>query len=291
MKWAMAGMIRFMIMAAALYCASGCRPVEVLNGLVPGNTYTRIPNIAYGEGQRQTLDIYLPAKNEAIPEEGRDVIIFIYGGSWQFGDKNDYTFVGESFASRGFVTVVPDYRIYPEVVFPDFLDDTARAIAWTFQHIQEEGGNPGRVFLIGHSAGAYNAVMTALLPGFLEKYGVNPRQIKGVIGLAGPYDFLPLENDELKKIFYVVEDRKLTQPITYAGNENVPPMLLITGDADWTVDPSNSSRMVSALVAGGNAATLQVISGMGHYRIASALSTPLENKELMQSILQFIRAH
>jgi len=145
-------------------------------------------DLTYASEDRGHFDVYAPPR----PSPRTPVAVFLYGGSWQSGDKALYRFVGRSLASRGIITVIPDYRVYPEVRYPAFLRDNARAVAFAKQHAAEWGGDPGRLFLIGHSAGAYNAAMLALDRRWLGEVGLDPRRdLAGFVGLAGPYDFLP----------------------------------------------------------------------------------------------------
>jgi acetyl esterase/lipase len=130
------------------------------------------------------------------------VVVFFYGGSWNSGSRVDYRFVGEALASRGIVTVVADYRLYPQVRYPLFLRDGARAVAWTKAHIREFSGNPQRLYVMGHSSGGYNAAMLALDGEWLAAVGMSPRDLRGWIGLAGPNDFLPIKNPEVRPVFY-----------------------------------------------------------------------------------------
>src|SRR4051794_16714935 len=180
-------------LVAASALLSGCSPLRALNALVPRTGYMLAEGISYGETQRQRLDVYLPA----VPDASRAVVVFFYGGNWNSGDRADYRFVGEALSSRGFVTVLPDYRLYPDVRFPDFLDDCAHAVRWAFAHAAEFGGDAQQLFVAGHSAGAYNAAMLALNAEYLERDGPAPR-LRGWIGLAGPYDFLPLQSPVTK---------------------------------------------------------------------------------------------
>lgn len=179
------------LVAAALLAAHS--PLRLLNALTPTNTFRLFADIPYGPGERQVLDVYLPARVArdwpTEPNAGAPVVVFFYGGSWQSGKRNDYLFVGEALASRGFVAVVPDYRTYPATTFPGFIDDAARAVAWARGHAAAFGGDPRRVFLMGHSAGAQIAALLATDGRYLAASKMRNSEIAGVIGLAGPYDF------------------------------------------------------------------------------------------------------
>ena len=208
-----------------------------------------VRDIPYADGERRSLDVYRPSDGRSAP-----VLVFFYGGSWQMGSKDIYVFLATTLASHGYVVVVPDYRVYPEVKFPAFLQDGAQAIRWVHDNARIYGGDPSRIVVMGHSAGAYIAAMLALDPEWLGAVGLDPlRDVAGLIGVSGPYDFLPLK-DETLKIIFGGDHRTETQPITYAEGRK-PPALLITGTRDTTVSPRNSKNLATALLRGGNLAT------------------------------------
>lgn len=193
--------------------------------------------LAYGSHPRQRLDIYAPRR--AIGPLG--VIVFIYGGSWAEGDRGEYSFVGRHLAARGHVVVIPDYRVIPDVEYPGFIEDTAAATRWVLDRIDSYGGDPRRMVLAGHSAGAYNAVMASLDP----RYGLSG-QVSALVGLSGPYDFFPFDVDITKRTFGAVPNPQSTQPIPLVGPQS-PPMFLATGDADTLVYPRNTVALAAAL--------------------------------------------
>jgi acetyl esterase/lipase len=267
---------------------SGCSPLAAYNTLAPadaGGAPAQI-DITYGQHPRQKLDVYVPSDRRT----GVPVVVVAYGGSWNSGSKNDYAFLGKALASRGFVAVIADYRLVPEVRFPAFLDDTAAAAAWALTHAAQYGGDTGRLFVLGHSAGAYNAVMIALDGQYLAHFGARPSQIRGVIGLAGPYDFLPLAVDATKAAFGQAKDLAETQPINFASR-NAPPMLLATGDDDTTVYPRNSVALAKQLTAAGGSATVRRYPGIGHVGLLLALSRPLRGRApVLEDIVKFINS-
>lgn len=235
-------------LSVLLTTLAACAPVDLLNAMVPTRDLTITRDIAYGDETKQRLDIYVP--KTLAPNA--PVIVFFYGGAWQTGDKKDYLFAAQALASTGAIVVVPNYRVYPEVTFPGFLEDGAAATAWTLKNIASYGGDAKSIFLAGHSAGAYVAIMLMLDGDYLAKAGVGDVKPAGGIGISGPYDFLPLTRDDVKPIFEVVPDMAVTQPITYA-RADAPPLLLVTGDADTTVGPYNSHNLANKLRAlGGN---------------------------------------
>lgn len=218
-------------------------PLALLNAVAALGGYERRSDVPYAEGLRRQLDVYSPAGDVV----GHPVVVFFYGGSWQEGDRDLYRFVGAALARAGMVAVIPDYRVYPEVRFPDFLHDAARAVRWTRDHAAKHGGDPGRIVLLGHSAGAHIAAMLALDPQWLEAAGLDRcRDLAGMAGLAGPYDFLPLQDETLKVIFGPEAARPMTQPIRFARTDAVP-LFLATGRLDRTVDPGNTSRLAARM--------------------------------------------
>jgi acetyl esterase/lipase len=247
--------------------ASACSPVQLVNALVPRNDFQLTADRDYGTLPRQKLDIYAPA----TAERRKPVVIFFYGGNWQSGAKRDYLFVGQALATRGFIVVIPDYRLYPQVRYPEFLDDGAQAVSWTLTHIDEIGGDPARVHLMGHSAGAYIAAMLALDPRWL---GDRRRQLHSLVGLAGPYDFLPLTDPVLQVIFGTEPDLARTQPITFADGSG-PPALLISGLDDDTVRPENSMRLVAHIRENGGIADEIYYRDLGHVSLVGAIAAPL----------------
>ena len=229
--------------------------------------------------------MYAPAGSHASPP----VVVFFYGGNWNTGARGDYVFVGEALASRGFVAVIPDYRLYPEVRFPDFLDDCARAVRWTVRNASRFGGDSARIHLMGHSAGAYNAAMLALRRSYLEAHGVDPRAIRGLIGLAGPYDFLPLKGTVTRAVFGFPDTPRATQPIEHV-TADAPPALLMTGADDRTVDPGNSDRLGARLRAVGASARVVRYPGVGHTALVCALAAPLRGfAPVLDDVEAFIR--
>jgi acetyl esterase/lipase len=201
------------------------------------------------------------------------VVVFFYGGSWQSGSRDTYRFLGSALARRGIVTVVPDYRVYPEVTFPAFLEDGAAAVDWVRDNVARYGGDRERIVLMGHSAGAHMAAMLAIDGRWLAKVGVEPRRdIAGLVGLAGPYDFLPIRDPTLQLLFEGA-NRPETQPVTFVEGGEAP-ALLITGGRDTTVDPGNSRRLAARLRAHGSEARVVVRPLLGHLSILGMLASP-----------------
>ena len=266
---------------------AGCSSVDLLNAVTPKGGAEITRGVAYMPGPRGGLDIYRP-RGAVSPAP---VVVFIYGGSWDSGRRQDYTFVGAALAAKGFLTVIPDYRVYPQVRWPTFLQDNARAVAWTRDHAAEYGGDPHRLFLMGHSAGAYDAVMLGLDRRWLAAVGMDPqRDLKGVIGLAGPYDFLPLDSDELRTIFGPPQGRPATQPINYVDGRN-PPLFLGTDTADKTVKPGNTTRLATKVQAAGGPVELRYYKGLSHALLVGAIAAPLRFlAPVLRDVDAFMRA-
>jgi acetyl esterase/lipase len=246
-------------------------PFRLLNALLTPWDPTSAATHAYGEHPRHLLDVYRPFGQP--PARGWPVIVFFYGGAWEWGDRTDYRFVGAAFARRGFVAVVADYRLHPEVVFPAFVEDGAAAVAWVHREIEAHGGDPDRIVLAGHSAGAYIAAMVALDARRLDAAGAPPSVVRGVATLAGPFDFLPLPYRRLARIF-PGEDLADTQPVRFARG-NAPPMLLITGDADVWVWPEHARRMEARLREAGAWVRTLCYERVSHGGLIASLAPPL----------------
>jgi acetyl esterase/lipase len=268
-----------------LLALGGCSPVQLLNALTPDSTYDKTAGIAYGDDPRQKLDVYVPHQ----PMPGAPVVVFFYGGSWNSGSRVDYRFVGEALASKGIVTVVADYRLYPQVRYPLFLQDGARAVAWTQAHIREFSGNPQRLYLMGHSSGGYNAAMLALDDEWLAAVGMSPRDLQGWIGLAGPYDFLPIKNPEVRPVFFWPDSPPQSQPINHV-RRGAPPALLIAATEDDLVNPTrNTGGLASKLRAAGVPAQDVYYSRPSHITLVATLSRPLRRlAPVLDQVVGFI---
>lgn len=266
--------------------AAACSPVHLLNATIPNNGYTVEQNLAYGQGDRQKLDLYIPtAGTRPLP-----VVVFFYGGSWQWGDKGDYKFLGQALASKGYLVAIADYRIYPEVSYPTFLDDSAHAFAWLHAHVAEHGGDPGHMHLAGHSAGAYNAMMLAVEPRYLRAAGADPAWVKSMVGLAGPYNFLPLTDPKLIELFGGAT-RPETQPINHVQGKTAP-TLLLHGEDDDLVGPQNATSMAEAMRAQGTEVDVKMYPGLGHIGIILSTARGFRGKApTLEDMDEFLRRH
>jgi len=263
---------------AALAGLAACAPSAALNALAPSSTHTRVNDVAYGPLARQRLDVYRPTA--PAPAGGWPVVVFFYGGSWNSGDRAQYAFVGEALASRGMLAVLADYRLYPEVRYPLFLEDSARALAFGLQQAATWGGNPKRVYVMGHSAGAYNAAMLALDARWLAGTGHAPAELAGFIGLAGPYEFLPMTNVAAQPVFFHPNYPPGTQPVDYAsGQAGAPPAprtFLGVAAVDPLVDPvRNSAALTARLQAAGATVVLRRYERVNHLTLIGAFGQPL----------------
>ncbi|CEL27369.1 alpha/beta hydrolase [Pseudomonas fluorescens] len=269
-----------------LLVLSACSPVKLLNALTPDSTFDKTAGIAYGDDPRQKLDVYVP--RHALPDA--PVVVFFYGGSWNSGAREDYNFVGEALASRGIVAVVADYRLYPQVRYPLFLQDAARAVAWTKAHIREFSGNPQRLYLMGHSSGGYNAAMLALDGDLLAAAGMSPKDLRGWIGLAGPYDFLPIENPAVRPVFFWPNSPPQSQPINHVSRD-APPALLIAASRDELVNPTrNTGGLAHKLRAAGVPVQDFYYSRPNHITLVATLSRPLRGlAPVLDQVVGFIK--
>ena len=259
--------------AAIVVLAAGA-PIAILDALTPDDTYRPTRDVAYGPLPRQRLDVYAPVA--AAPVSGWPVVVFFYGGAWTSGERADYRFVGEALASRGVLTLVADYRIYPEVRYPAFLEDSARALAWGLEHARSLGGDPKRLFVMGHSAGGYNAAMLALDPRWLAATGHSPAELAGWIGLAGPYEFLPLRPDSpARPVFFHPDYPAGTQPIDHAQARS-PKTCIGVPRRDKVVSPERSSlAMARKLRDLGVPVELKRYGNVNHTLLVGAFARPL----------------
>jgi acetyl esterase/lipase len=259
----------------ALFWA-GCSRLGFLAANVPAvfGSYQRHANIAYGPDPQQRLDVYVPQRAAVEP---RPVVVFWHGGRWREGDKADYRFVGAALAGSGYVTLVANYRHYPQVKMPGFMHDAAQAALWAAAHANEFGGARERLYLMGHSAGAHLAALVTLDTRYFAAAGQAAPHIAGVIGLSGPYDFLPLLEPDVQDMFGPPELYPESQPINFV-RADAPPMLLVQGLNDETVLPKNARNLAMALGALGVPVTLKLYSKLSHSDTLAALTALLRGR-------------
>lgn len=264
----------------------GCTSLPLALANIPAafGDYSVKRDIQYADGAVHRLDVYVPA----AAGMARPVIVFFHGGGWDSGSKAQYRFVAAALLTRGYVVVLPEYRRYPQGRFPGFVADAAQAVAWTRRHAAELGGDPAKLFLMGHSAGAHIAAMLNFDARFLRAAGVEPSSIKGFIGLAGPYDFLPLDTARLQAIFAPAERYADSQPINFVdGGE--PPSLLLHGLADATVWPRNSQHLAAKIRERGGRVAERYYAGVGHGGILAGLSVYYRNRRtVLEEIGNFV---
>jgi acetyl esterase/lipase len=263
--------------------------VGILNAIAAMAPVERSVGNAYGPGARHRLDVYLPAKR---PDTALPVAFFLYGGGWDSGERSMYRFVGSALASHGFVTVIPDYRVYPETLFPGFIQDAALALRWTANTIAGLGGDATRLALVGHSAGAHIAAMLAFDRRWLGHVGLSSASfVRAWVGLAGPYDFLPLHSPVLQTIFGPEAGLAATQPINFVGPVS-PPTLLLTGGNDTVVDPQNSARLFRRIRQEGGDAVHKLYPRLGHAPLIGTFSPVLRAlAPALRDTVAFLRQH
>jgi acetyl esterase/lipase len=289
----MIGMKLFLYGLAFLLVAGGLlyhfAALAAFNLLVPKDRGVEVVarGVAFGSDPRQRLDIYRPTKSAGAPP----VLLFIYGGSWKTGTRSSYEFIGRAFAARGYLTMIADYRLMPEHVFPDFVDDAALAIAFAAREAEKFGGDPERIFAIGHSAGGYNIAQATLDQRYLEKAGCAPCPVKAVALLAAPLSFLPLDDPTTIEAFGKAPNLPATQPGTFA-RADAPPMLLLHGTGDKTVYPRNSRALAGRLREVGAVVELKEHNGIGHAGIMLAMARGFRGwTPTLEDVLAFFAKH
>ena len=291
-------LITLTLLAAALFgiyryavATNGVGLLDWADQTFGGTQGTRVAlhDVAYGPLPAQQLEVVVPAAPSAAK---RPVVVFIYGGGWRSGKAGEYHFIGRTLARAGYVVVLPGYRLTPDGAFPNMLKDGAAALHWVHDNIAEQGGDPDRVFVMGHSAGAYNGMMLTLERQWLGREGVPDGFIKGMVGLAGPYDFYPFTSDSAREAFGHVTDPTTTQPITYVRGD-APPLLLLTGDLDTTVKPRNSLALAKAMTAVGAPTQAVVLKGVSHESIIMKLAQPFMARDtrVIDAVLAFLASH
>ena len=290
LRWATGAALLGCIASATAGAGAG-----LLNAVATLRGHQGASDVAYGPLPRQRFDVYVPGNSidEADKATGSPLVIFIYGGSWNSGSRRDYGFAGQALAARGFTVMVVDYRVYPEVKYPDFLQDCARAVGYGLEHARELGADPHRVFLYGHSAGAYNVAMLALDPRWLRAAGHSPDELAGWVGLAGPYNFLPIEDPDVKLVFDWPETSPDTQPIHHVGDLAHPlPAFIGAAVHDKLVYPEqNSIPLADAMKVRGTAVTFRSYEHVNHPLLIGALQWPLTAfAPVLDDTVAFMRA-
>ncbi len=278
--------MRLLISLLACATLAGCGGLYygVINAGVEDE---RITSETYDPARQLGLDIHRPAVSAAATSAKPPVAVFVHGGSWRDGSRQGYRFVGERLAQAGALVLVPDYRKAPSHAFPDFMYDAARAVAWARDNAERLGGDPGRVYLMGHSAGAHIVALLATDPCYLASVGLAPKQLAGVIAISGPYDFLPLTDPELREVFGPEQDWPLSQPVNFADGDE-PPFLLLHGLDDRIVWARNSERLQAKLAAAGSSARYVPVADTGHIGILLSLGYQEPSPALAET-LRFLK--
>lgn len=280
------------VLAAVAALAVGS-PAAALNALSALSSLRVGQSLAYGQLPRHHYDLYRPTS--AAPPGGWPLVVFFYGGAWNRGERADYRFVGEALAARGMLVMVADYRLHPEVRYPEFLRDCAAAAAHALEHASAWGADASRVYLMGHSAGAYNAAMLALDARWLQPTGHQARELAGWIGLAGPYDFLPIETPEVRAAFHHPNVPPDSQPIRHVPPDAAlpgVPALLIVGAKDTRVNPVRNTRgLALALRQSGTPVRLREYENLTHETAVAALAWPLRGlAPVLDEVAEFVQA-
>jgi acetyl esterase/lipase len=253
---------------------TACSATDLLNATVADDTYARTEGVPYGPDPRQRFDLYQPA----VAARNAPLVVFFYGGSWSSGDRADYRFVGEALASNGIVTMVADYRLSPAVRYPVFVQDSARMVRHAIKTASQYGASASRVYVMGHSAGAYNAAMVALDDRWLAAEGLRPAQLAGWIGLAGPYDFLPIGDRKTQVAFEWPNTPADSQPLVHASKRS-PPALLLAPTQDSVVSPERSTvAMARKLEASGVRVESALFDGVSHVTLVASMASVLRSR-------------
>jgi acetyl esterase/lipase len=250
----------------------------MVNTLSSENDSVTVAHQRYGKEQRQQLDIFMPDRIVT----GSPVVVFFYGGSWRRGEKGKYGFVGHSLGSKGYITVIPDYRLYPQVTFPTFVQDGAEVLTWVIENVEQASNG---VVVMGHSAGAHTAALLALDQSYLEEAGQPFSIIRGMIGLAGPYGFNPMNYKSTRPIFADVEVIEKAMPLTFSCSAKTP-ILLFHGADDSIVTPENSRELKRRVYeCAGNVKYVE-LDDIGHFSIVLGLSDSFLAKNAIQSSIE-----
>ena len=281
----LAAIPRLALVLACVVSLVGCSALMTVSRLTPDGHHLRTADLAFGSQPRQQLDVYRPREQSGL----QPVVVFFYGGGWTGGVKEKYRFAASGLTERGFVVVIPDYRVYPDVVFPAFVEDGAAAVRWVVDNIADYGGDPQRIFIMGHSAGAHIGALLSFDERYLQRVGVHIATLAGFIGMSGPYDFLPLGEGYLQRVF-PDESRAASQPVNFVDGEDVA-ALLIHGSSDGTVSADNARSFAARIQDAGGQVDLAIVDGVGHARLALALSPSLRflAPQVLDDSVAFIR--
>ncbi|UPL48843.1 alpha/beta hydrolase [Hymenobacter sublimis] len=252
--------------------------------------YVPVTDSAY-QDQRHRLDVYAPKASSATL---RPVVVFIHGGNWNSGSKNLYSFIGRRLAKQGVVAVIINYRLAPQVQVPQMADDCTRAVIWTVGHIKEYGGDPSRIFVMGHSAGGGLAALLAADNRLFERRGVAQNPVRGAI-LDDPagldmYDYLQKKQYAGDAQYLVSFGR---QPegwrevsALYHVTAQSPPFLVYVGGETYPSIQSSSARFRQKLTKLGHAPGYRVLPGKNH--IPMVLQLYWQHNIIYRELLAFV---
>jgi len=227
-------------------------------------------DIAYGRHSRHFLDIYRPIERV----KNAPIVIFLYGGGWDSGERQMYGFVGAALAASGFIAVIPDYRLYPEVVYPGYMKDAALAYDWVVRNLAMRADGRSRIFVMGHSAGAHMGALLAYNHVYLQSQNPSLGLPDGFIGLSGPYAFDPTTHELSKHIFVEAKSAAHVQPVHQVA-KGAPPALMFHGKKDPTVLWPNALQMRDALIAVGTPAEAIEYENLDHIGPLLVLAKPM----------------
>lgn len=276
MKIALIGIPGCIAIALVVSACSGVKPIDLLNAVTPNTGYTVEEDIRYGSDARQTMDVYYPTTTAS-----GHVIVFVYGGAWRKGDKNEYKFVAQALTSNGHTVAIPNYRLYPSVAYPDFVNDIVNAITVLDKAITGNAEYDHKLVIMGHSSGAHTAALLASNTRYLESTGIS---ISALIAISGPYD-LPMTNAEVTAVFGEASDHDKVKPVRLVTTEH-PRTLLIHGTDDNRVDPDHTQRYSRALVANGVEVEKLMLEGAGHAESIAGLAAPLDRFNPIRETIQ-----
>lgn len=243
--------------------------------------------VRYGSDPAQKLEMFLPA-DTAAAKGPLPIVVFIHGGGWRSGDPHDYRFIARALAPQGYAVVLAGYRLYPRARYPGMLEDGASALRWVADNARAKGADPSRVVLIGHSAGAYNAVMLGLDKRWLAARGLDADTLRGIVGLAGPYDFYPFESEATKLSFGKASNPEETQPVVHA-RAGSPPLLLVHGIADTRVRPRNSVELARTMTRAGAPTRAVLLEGVTHEGLIMMFARPFSHDpRALDAVLPFL---
>lgn len=272
------------VLMFAVGLIAACSPLRVAEVFIPDDHLVLTRDVAFGDQPRQRLDVYRP-RHLRRPAP---TVVFLHGGRWQYGSKREYRLLGSTLTRRGFVVVVPDYRLYPEVRFPAWVEDGAAAVRWTQDNIHAYGGDTSRIFVVGHSAGAHTAALLALDEQYLRDAGVPAGAVRGFVSMAGPVDTVWTDPD-VRALMGPPEGWPTTYPASHIDGTE-PPLLLLHGARDQTVHPQNSARLAARIRERGGCARSVIYPGVGHVSIVVAFAAPgLRIAPVLNDVESFVR--